>query len=85
MDCVSYNNQVNISDNMILERHGHGAGSFTINSECTEVTVFGGGPSPSSVGHTVVLQFGKHLKFHRVIRREVFHQVQQWLPIVLDV
>ena len=50
-----------MDDNNMLKRWGHSAASLTINSECIEVTVFGGTRTLSSPAmfDQVVLQFGK--------------------------
>ena len=44
-----------------LERFGHGATAFTVNSDCVEVILFGGMKDllESPIADTVVLRFGK--------------------------
>jgi len=46
-------------DKKQLLRYGHGAASFTVNSDCMEVILFGGEQKLVPVAELVVLRFGR--------------------------
>ena len=47
-------------DKKLMQRWGHGAAAFTINSDYMEVLLFGGWKEGLPIADPVVLRFGKH-------------------------
>ena len=47
---------------MLIQRRGHGAATFTVNSDCVEVILFGGDYKYSTIADTIILRFGELVK-----------------------